>query len=522
MRGRHVPTLRSVALRFSSPILLLCVAIPMECFAIDFFFVTNTNDAGAGSLRQAILDANGSDDGNENRIVFAIASLGPHTIQPETELPLISADQTILDGLTQSDSDCSTWPPSLEIELNGDLLPEGLWDGIDLAGKNSVVRGLVINGFSGAGVFASSINGGANTDGSHRIECNLIGTDVTGSSAVPNRFGILINLARNITIGGPTESQRNLISGNSSAAVMISGDEHDIENNFVGLDALGGSEIPNGTGIMIQGGTDNTIGGLEGDATNYIAGNDQSGVWLRGSSTVGNFVLGNAIGVGPTDAAFGNFVGVDVSEGASDNVIGTSEIGFGNVIAHNQGAGVRVRGDDSLRNSIVGNRMSANGGLGIQHGNGSAGVPNDPDDGDEGANRLQNHPDVYFALPWDADTLEVTYRVPSDAEYASYNLVVDFYIADADGSSEGRFHLGRLVYDGGIQTSHLGLKIDIADIESLGNRIVAAATDASGNTSQFSPAVVVPEPSVVFGLPSGVVAAFALKRRSAKRNLSVK
>ena len=46
------------------------------------FVVTNTNDAGPGSLRQAILDANASP--GTDVIGFNIPGAGPHTIQPIT------------------------------------------------------------------------------------------------------------------------------------------------------------------------------------------------------------------------------------------------------------------------------------------------------------------------------------------------------------------------------------------------------------------------------------------------------
>ena len=62
------------------------------------FTVTNTADSGAGSLRQAILDANAA--GGPDDIHFAIAGAGPHAIAPATVLPTISSPVTI-DGTTR-------------------------------------------------------------------------------------------------------------------------------------------------------------------------------------------------------------------------------------------------------------------------------------------------------------------------------------------------------------------------------------------------------------------------------------
>src|SRR5437773_11930452 len=64
------------------------------------FTVTNTNDSGTGSLRQAILDANSMGGGT---IQFNIPGSGVHTIGPLTVLPTITQAVTI-DGYTQSGS----------------------------------------------------------------------------------------------------------------------------------------------------------------------------------------------------------------------------------------------------------------------------------------------------------------------------------------------------------------------------------------------------------------------------------
>ena len=50
--------------------------------------VTNTNDAGAGSLRQAITDANAS--AAQETITFNIPTAGPWIINLESELPNIA------------------------------------------------------------------------------------------------------------------------------------------------------------------------------------------------------------------------------------------------------------------------------------------------------------------------------------------------------------------------------------------------------------------------------------------------
>ena len=77
--------------------------------------VTNTNNAGSGSLRQAILDSN-ADSGDRDTIVFNIPGSGVRTITPLTALPLIT-QPVVIDGTTQPG-----YAGTPVIELNGNGL----------------------------------------------------------------------------------------------------------------------------------------------------------------------------------------------------------------------------------------------------------------------------------------------------------------------------------------------------------------------------------------------------------------
>src|SRR5690349_762556 len=92
------PLKTSMIPRLLSPILLVLCAV--TCFGAGPFTVTNTNDTGAGSLRQAIIDANTMGGGTIN---FNIPGAGVHTITPLTVLPTIAQTVTI-DGYTQTGS----------------------------------------------------------------------------------------------------------------------------------------------------------------------------------------------------------------------------------------------------------------------------------------------------------------------------------------------------------------------------------------------------------------------------------
>ena len=89
------------------------------------FTVTSTADSGAGSLRQAILDANAM--AGADTIEFNIAGSGVHTIVPATDYPAFTQSVTI-DGYTQPGSSANT---------NGPGLPDNSVHLIEIDGTNT-------------------------------------------------------------------------------------------------------------------------------------------------------------------------------------------------------------------------------------------------------------------------------------------------------------------------------------------------------------------------------------------------
>ncbi|HEY6204752.1 MAG TPA: hypothetical protein VIW21_01155, partial [Chthoniobacterales bacterium] len=142
------------------------------------FTVTNTNDSGTGSLRQAILDAN---SGGGGTIAFNIPGTGVHTISPLSALPTITQPVTI-DGYTQPGSSANTNPTTmglntvLKIELSGAMVTTS-GNALEIAASNCTVQGLVINSWQ----FASGIHISNSTSQNNVIAGNFIGTDPTGT-----------------------------------------------------------------------------------------------------------------------------------------------------------------------------------------------------------------------------------------------------------------------------------------------------------------------------------------------------
>src|SRR5262249_30006753 len=108
--------------------------------------VSNVNDSGAGSLRQAILDANSLP--NPDTITFNIPGSGVHPILPLPPRPPLNGSVT-LDATTQPG-----YAGSPVVEIDGSALPPTT-HGLTLQVGDNVVRGLAIHGFQGSGILIS-------------------------------------------------------------------------------------------------------------------------------------------------------------------------------------------------------------------------------------------------------------------------------------------------------------------------------------------------------------------------------
>lgn len=335
--------------------------------------VSNTNDSGSGSLRQAILDSNQSSD--LDVICFAIGS-GLQTIIPASPLNPVT-QPLIIDGSTQPG-----FASAPIIELNGAGAGAGA-DGLRITGNGSgsTIKSLIINRFSSHGLFLDSSN--------NTITGNYIGTNAAGSAAAGNGSdgigifsGISAASANGNVIGGTLTSTRNIISGNTGNGVGITAQNGGTANgnvvsgNYVGTDATGTTGIPNGgDGVLLnhpQGSatlTANVIGGITGvtvggactGSCNLLSGNGANGAgfWhsgAHGNSFIGNYVGTNAAGTGPI--ANGN-IGLEVNETPNNTVGGTAPAAR-NVLSGNLGAGLFLTGAGATGNVVNGNYIGTN------------------------------------------------------------------------------------------------------------------------------------------------------------------
>ena len=212
------------------------------------FNVTSTADSGAGSLRQAITDANTNP--GADTIQFNIVGSGVQTITPATSLPPIS-DAVTIDGYTQPGSSANTKPVGqgldtvIHIEIAG-TAAAGM--GLDVRAPNVTIRGLAINRFS-----QFQIDGNASFNHSNlKIEGCFLGSSPDGLFGYFVPGGATEVSDPNLALGGSTPAARNLISlWTNSTGIIISGDASGfVRGNLIGTDISGTRRMP---GLVSQG-----------------------------------------------------------------------------------------------------------------------------------------------------------------------------------------------------------------------------------------------------------------------------
>jgi hypothetical protein len=315
--------------------------------------VMNTNDSGAGSFRQALMDANNTTaNPGQNTINFSIATSGIQTISPTSPLPLITNPAGVIINATTEGGFAGTPLVVLDGSKAGTSV------GLAVTGGNSTIKGLAIENFGvGSGIELASNN--------NTVQGNFIGTDATGTIAGANFYGIYLPTgAVHNTVGGTTAAARNVVSGNSVFGILLEGSgttNNVIEGNRIGTDVSGTIALPNGVdGVAFSSASNNTLGGTASGAGNQISGNARFGVLLSGTGTSGNVLLSNNIGLNAVlTAKLGNtFDGVAALSGANGNTLGGTATNAGNVISGNGRFGVLLAANSNV---LLGNLIGTDG-----------------------------------------------------------------------------------------------------------------------------------------------------------------
>jgi hypothetical protein len=313
------------------------------------FTVTTTSNAGAGSLRQAMLDANAA--AGADAIVFNIPGAGPHVITPVTALPTITGTVTI-DGFTQPGSS-----PNTLVVGNDAVIRIEIADTVRIANASNVVlRGLAIWVASGGDIvrFDGGSTGVTTTGGI--VEGCFIGFAADGVT-VPGTSTRAIGILRSgggqvggFRIGGGLPAQRNLISGANGELINIIGLNLPgtvVQGNYLNTNRAGtaAAGFAGAAGIATQ--SSLTIGGLAPGEGNVIA---RGRVGISAFFAPGLIIRGNMIGIGADGLASLGHTGDGISlfNGTLDAVIDGNTIGANAI-------GIQVNGNASA--TIVGNRI---------------------------------------------------------------------------------------------------------------------------------------------------------------------
>jgi titin len=343
------------------------------------------------------------------------------------------------------------------------------------AADNNTIGGTA---FHAANLISGNAKNGIDIDADavgNAVEGNWVGIDITGAAPLGNgRRGILISNASNNVIGGTSEGSGNVISGNAWAGILI--DSRSLQNqvlgNFIGTDKTGTQALGNGaSGIRIATASNNVVGGTVAGAGNVISGNDEDGIWIDGGAFA-NLVQGNSIGTdsGGTLNLGNQWNGVAIGD-AGNNTVGGSVTADANTITNNLGDGVMIGGSQAVGNTVCDNAIFANDlGIALTHGgNDNAATPT------LGTCVVAN----------DTATVQGTM---SGVPNTTYTL--DFYSnkgTDLAGHDEGQTYIG----SGQVMTDSTGagsFNVNLALGGASAQSITATATDPLGNTSAFSTA----------------------------------
>ena len=400
---------------------------------VGSWIVTNTNDAGLGSLRVAMQNCQPGDTVIFDPIVFAPANSSAGTvISTFSELPALSTGNVTIDA------------QNVRVTVNG--AGAGSSNGFVINSANNLIMGLSVTAFTRSGIF---ITGSAATN-------NVIGGDRTVGSG-PNGQGLRISKSGAFGVQIDNGACNNVVKG-----------------CWIGLDASGTTAEPNLGGVLIQGGAcTNTIGSTVAGQANVISGNTFEGITISGSGTNGNVIIGNIVGasavltagralgaatrddlLGGRSALANGSAGVFLSKGTQGSRVGGSNAGEGNAIAFNAANGVEVHDANSAHNTLRANAISQNTSGGIALFDGS-------NNGIGAATIATVNPSPVAGLA------HVTGSTATDGTIDVFN----------DAGNQGATYLGSIQSSGG------NWAVDVnADIS---RNITATVTDASGNTSPF-------------------------------------
>ncbi|CAA9268118.1 MAG: hypothetical protein AVDCRST_MAG42-3099 [uncultured Chthoniobacterales bacterium] len=396
------------------------------------------------------------------RILSLLVALSVSSVSAATFTVTNTSDSgsgSLRDAINKANAESSENPHRIEFALAGTGVRT-----IALATPLPALdRPAVIDGYTQPGAAPSNSASSSNA---------VLLVELSGASAaVPIGVGI--------DIDGELSTVAGLVINGFGIGVRARGSENTVRGNFIGTNASGTEARPNATGVLIDGGNRNIIGGITTAARNVISGNDGAGVRITGDSS-DNRIQGNLIGT-QADGTQGlaNLNGIEAI-GRNNIGPGLDQETGGNVIASNTQNGISVTGNSASvfisRNTIYGNGL-----LGIDLANDGI-TFNDDDDADGGPNARQNYPVLETATRSGGD-ITLTGRFTGGPNARFY---VEFFgnTADAADAREGDVFLGSTTLStgaGGV----VRFDLEVPNRSAV-RYVTATATNISGGTSEFA------------------------------------
>lgn len=473
---KSVSIITTVLLLASSLVILLTLSVSA---APTTFTVTNTNDSGAGSLRQAILDANANGNPADMDVIsFNIPGGDVHTITPATVLPRLTEKVTI-NGYSQPGAVANTAVSPLplngtiKIEISGKDIDhaaagESNASGLVIDAANVEVRGLSIYSFSNPD-FSSKNASVVIKNPNAKIQGNYLGIRADGTTLATEHNDVAVYIGNSgALIGGESPADRNVMGVTSEShqtgAILGYGEGATIYGNYIGIAKDGITDLTpreadaNGLvapfSIGIQATQPNMIIGGPGVGQRNVITGTSNGISLAATNVK---IQGNYIGTdytGTVRNTITNGMGM-IATSAANSLIGGTNAGEGNLIAGVKGAGIEVA--DFLivpityqlrpdKIAILGNTIhsvgvfnlmgigDSNQGIDLSKFSDTTGAflpntfdnrgpnPNDDSDADVGPNGFINYP-VLKTAQQVGDKLTITYDLDAaDSPSNSYRL----------------------------------------------------------------------------------------------------
>src|SRR6478735_2355308 len=216
---------------------IFCLLCSVSWIQAATFTVSNTNGTVvAGSFSKAIADANAAGAG-PHTIIFSIAN--STIISTDFNLYQLTASGITIDATGRN------------IVFTGSsvtVITYGIT--INNAATNTTIKGLTFSNFSGTCVRVMA------TSGTKITGCRF-GTvaDASASTNTAMAYGVHVNGASGVNIGGNSVADRNYFADASSAALYIlSSDNIIITGNYFGINNTGNTLFadPNGSSIYLS------------------------------------------------------------------------------------------------------------------------------------------------------------------------------------------------------------------------------------------------------------------------------